>query len=125
MSQLSEEQQANIKQRDFARTYARTVGTIEGGDGTPVTLNIISHSKFCISSRAAEFGCKPDEDAILAEWLPAGLTHDEDGPDQHSFPKETGTDPSAIPDKSTWVVFPKTFDDTAVYYKRGSAIWAL
>lgn len=125
MSQLSKEQQAKIKQRAFGQTFMGAVGTIEGGDGTPVTINVISHSLFCVASRAAEFGCPPGEEAILVEWLPAGLMLDKDGPDQESFPKETGTDPSQIPDPSTWVVFPKLFDDVPVYYKRGAAIWAL
>lgn len=111
--------------RDFADEYAGKVGTIEGGDGTPVTLNMIGLSTFCIPERAAEFGCPPNTLGILCEWLPAGLTHDKDGPDDAGFPNETGTDPSKISDKSTWVIFPKTFEGTPVYYKRGSAIWAL
>ncbi len=125
MSQFSDEQLAKFKKQSFGRSFMGAVGTIEGGDGTPVTLNVVSHSKFCAASRLAEFGCQPGEEAILAEWLPAGLTHDKDRPDEHSFPKETGTNPADIPDRSTWVVFPKIFDDIPVYYKRGAAIWPL
>jgi hypothetical protein len=68
MSQLSEEQIAKLKKHYFADAYGRgKIGTIEGGDGTPVVLNTIGHSKLCIASRAAEYGCKPGEEAILAE----------------------------------------------------------
>lgn len=110
-------------QKKFGDQFSAYVGTIENGDDTPMKLNGLSVSCFCIEERSAEFGCGPNELALLVEWLPAGLEHGE-WPTDGGYPKETGVNPDKIPARDTWVIFPKTFDGLPVYYKRGSMIFA-
>ncbi len=110
---------------NFSKKYVFVgcVGTIEDGDGTPVTLSSLS---VCLSGeeRGSSLGRRPNEAVIFVKWVPAGLQYSswqEDG----GFPEEIGVDQSKIPPPETWVVFPRTFEGYNVYYKRGSMAFAL
>ena len=108
---------------EFASKYLGKVGVIEDGDGAPIKIVTVRHSKYVVHPEdVPTYGCPPDTVGILVDWLPAGLEYDESGPGR---PKEKGVNPDLIPDKSTWVTFPKTFADTPVYYKRGKALFPL
>lgn len=107
----------------FAKRYEDETGTIEGGDGTPITLGPMMTSFDCVREYAAEWGCPAGEAALLIDWLPAGLEHTEWKPGE--LPKEAGVNPDKIPDRSTWVVFPTGFEGVKVYYKRGEQAFPL
>jgi len=113
-------------QNSFFKAFAGQTGVIESDpDKVPVCINTLSASCFSVQSRNAKFGCPPGELALLVEWLPAGLEHSPEFPVVGGdVPKETGVNPAKIPDQSTWVVFPKTWEGIPVYYKRGAAFFA-
>lgn len=106
-------------QKEFSGRYMYAdAGTIEGGDADlPVRLISLSTPNNSADERTRSFGCKPGEEAILAEYLPVGMTHDA----EHN---ETGVDPSKIPPRHAWVIFPKSFRGLPVYYKRGYQAFA-
>ena len=97
-------------QKNFSKTYRSATGTIEGEDDLPVTLslNVLSFNNW----RPGEYGCPPGEIALLVNWIPAGLT------------KEDEIDLRKIAPMTNWVVFPREFEGLPVYYKRGSLIIA-
>lgn len=89
--------------KDFVRDFGRRkVGTIEGGDGQPVTVGMISLSTQSSTERNNSYGCPPGQRALLVEWLPENLV--------------IGSD------TSSWVVFPRMYQGTPVYYKRGTPV---
>jgi hypothetical protein len=114
-------QRAHQAQDEFGgQFFGQVVGLIEGEEEIPVVLNMLSASCSCF--RSASFGVPPGELAIVVGWMPAGLQHGPRPPDGGPRP-EIGVDPSKIPEKSTWITFPRKFvasDGTKypVYYKR-------
>ncbi len=114
------------KLESFCKKFLDKIGIVEGGtDKTPVEISSLTTSYSCSQSRNDEFGCPPGEAAIMAEWLPAGLQHDMSSTVLNGgWPKEAGIDPAKIPDESTWVTFPKTWDGIPVYYRRGEQAFA-
>ena len=109
---------------EFERLYFDIIGAIEGDDSTPVELCTLMFSTSCNESVATEFGCVQGEVALLAEWVPAGMKYTERKPGR-GLPEEAGINTSLIPSKRSWVLFPKTFSELPVYYKRGSRGFAL
>ncbi len=100
----------------YIKQYSHRVGKIEGGDDMLVEIVMISPA--CIPSVSASYGCKSGERALLVDWIPAGMQHTDSG--YLVWPEETRVDKSKIPPENEWVVFPKTFENLAVYYKRGT-----
>jgi hypothetical protein len=92
-------------QRSFRTQYlnAQAVGLIEGGDGTPVQINLIGNSEDSANERTALYGCRPGEVALLVEWVPAD---------------------SNQPWPEPLMTFPRSFQGLPVYYRQGSAIFA-
>ena len=112
---------ARTVKKEFGLKYAYSdvVGTIEGGDADlPVMLTSISLSSNSAAERTREFGCDPAVEAILAEWVPCGMTYSA----EH---EETGVDPAKIPPRHTWYILPKSFHGLPVCYKRGHMAFAL
>lgn len=117
----------------FGQQFFCGVGTVEGGDGTPVQLNCLTSSWNCIEERNAEYGCQPGERALCVDWIPVGMTYTNPRVGilgkllgiAPGFPKEAGVDPAQIPPRDTWVVFPRSFGGLPVYYRRGQMAFAL
>jgi len=109
---------------EFAKQFVLLgqVGTLEGGDGTPARICAVCLARNAADSKQAEYGCQPDEDALLVDWIPAGMTYDRSDP--NSWPEEAGVDPALIPPRATWAVFPRRFMGVPVYYKRGHMAFA-
>ncbi|MEK9151796.1 MAG: hypothetical protein AAB692_00345 [Patescibacteria group bacterium] len=103
--------------RAFSAAFLRQTGTIEGGDDVPVKLLMITTTSSGAADFIASFGCPAGELAILAEWIPSGMTYDRSDP--AARPKEAGIDLKLIPSPVPWTVFPRQFQDLPVYYKRG------
>ncbi len=112
-------------QDEFGSQFFCRTGTIEGGDGTPVQLIMMASSWNCVPERNAEYGCVRGERALCVAWIPAGMQYSKSGPDEDGFPAETGVDPSQLPPREEWVVFPRSFGGLPVYYKRGEMAWPL
>ncbi len=90
------------------------VGVIEGGYGRPVVRGPIATTPMCSEERNREFGCKPNEIAIVVRCSVAGMQYNHDDP---GFPEAIGIDESKIPPPETWVVFPRVFEGYPIYYK--------
>lgn len=105
--------------KQFGKQFFGAVGTIEGGDDTPVQMTSLGASWHCVAECSKGFGCKPNEQALLVEWIPAGMQWK-----LGEIPSEAGVDENEIPRVTQWVVFPKSFGDLPVYYKRGSMAFA-
>jgi hypothetical protein len=106
----------------FSKQFLAAVGTIEGGDDTPIKISLVGSSWNRSDRLLEKFGCKPDERALLVEWIPAGMQHT--GPTPGKPAEEVGVDQSKIPRRKKWVIFPKSFEGLPVYYHRGYAQFA-
>lgn len=95
----------NAAKKKFSHDFMGAVGTVEGGDGALVMVQMVSASSSAAIDYSAQFGCPPGELAILALAVPAG-----------ELRAIEALDPADI------VIFPKTFDGLPVYYMRGEAI---
>ena len=74
-------------QDNFCKKYMGRVGTIEGGDDTPVQFTMVGASWNCIAERSVEYGCKRGERALLVSWIPSAMKFTK--PKGRGFPKIT------------------------------------
>lgn len=106
----------------FGLAYLGKVGTVEGGDDTPVEIVSVRLSCNQPADFLRLFDCEADQHALLAEWVPAGMTYSRPSPGQR--PEEEGVDPRNIPDLTEWALFPAEFEGLPVFYRRGHGFFA-
>lgn len=92
------------------------VGTIEGGDETPAMIQEMIASDETDAAWKAGYGCGPEEEAILIEWVPATL-----------WPRAKTADGSPVAEglavpRERWLTFPKRYMGYPVYYRQGGAM---
>jgi len=103
----------------FANQYMGSSGTIEGGDGQPVVINVIDLASATSPEYAKkDYGCPEDDrTAILVGFALAGMEYDQSDPNE--LPQKKGVNPALWPDRKEWVVFPSTYEGLNIYYARG------
>ena len=105
----------------FREQFLQKVGFIKSDGGNPVQLLYVIGSWHSHYLRCEEFGCRIEDEAFLAEWIPAGIRLDWDYEFRHGNEKVlevTYVTAEKISPRENWIVFPATFQDRPIHYRK-------